>query len=71
MPEIQLRSYTINQWCDMRGYSRPHFYKMRRNGDAPDVIGQGKAQRITDQADARWIKLQEAKSKKRLARKAG
>ena len=60
-----LRSFTIGQWCTMRGYSRPYFYMLRRDGNAPDVIGTGKAQRITDAADARWVKRQE-----RLARKA-
>jgi hypothetical protein len=65
MQQIQIRSYTVAQWCEMRGYSRPYFYTLRKEGNAPDVIGQGKAQRITDQADARWVKRQES-----LARKA-
>jgi hypothetical protein len=65
-PKIDLRSYTVSQWCAMRGYSRPYFYTLRRDGNAPEVIGTGKAQRITDAADARWLKRQE-----RLARKAG
>ena len=69
--KIAKRSFTIIEWCAMRGYSRVYFYTLKKTGDAPDVIGTGKAQRITDQADARWIKLQEAKAKKRLARKAG
>jgi hypothetical protein len=40
----------------MRGYSRPYFYTLRKTGDAPDLIGTGKGQRITDAADARWLK---------------
>ncbi len=63
-PQIQRRSFTINQWCEMRGYSRMYFYKLRKTGDAPDVIGSDKAQRITDAADARWIKRMEQKAKK-------
>jgi hypothetical protein len=59
------RSFTINEWCAMRGYSRVFFYKLRKTGDAPDVIGEGKAQRITEHADARWLKRQEAKAKRR------
>jgi hypothetical protein len=67
--EIIPRSYTIGQWCVLRGYSRPHFYKLRKTKNAPDVIGEGKAQRITDMADARWLKAQERKAKaKRTAR---
>jgi predicted DNA-binding transcriptional regulator AlpA len=65
--QIQRRSFTINQWCEMRGYSRMHFYNMRKTGDAPETIGEGKAQRITDAADARWVKRQETKAKARKA----
>ena len=46
-----------------RGYSRGYFYKLRYEGNAPDVIGTDKATRITDAADARWLKKQEAKAK--------
>jgi predicted DNA-binding transcriptional regulator AlpA len=60
------RAFTINEFCDRWGYSRPHFYKMRKGGTAPATIGQGKAQRISLEAEARWLKRQE-----RLARKAG
>lgn len=59
------RSFTVGEWCAMRGYSRPFFYKLRRTGDAPNVIGAGKAQRITEQADARWLNRQEAKARRR------
>jgi hypothetical protein len=61
------RSFTIGEWCAMRGYSRPYFYTLRREGNAPDLIGSGKAQRITDAADARWIKRQEQKAKRMRA----
>ena len=48
----------------MRGYSRMYFYTLKKNGDAPDLIGEGKGQRITEQADARWLKRQEAKARR-------
>jgi hypothetical protein len=64
-PALAKRSFTVIEWCAMRGYSRPFFYILRKTGDAPDVIGKGKAQRITDTADARWVRKQERKSKKR------
>jgi predicted DNA-binding transcriptional regulator AlpA len=67
--KIAKRSFTVIEWCAMRGYSRPFFYTLKKTGDAPDTIGVGKAQRITDAADARWLKRQEAKAKR--ARKAG
>jgi predicted DNA-binding transcriptional regulator AlpA len=60
------RAFTINEFCDRWGYSRPHFYKMRHDGTGPDVIGTGKAQRISIESESRWLKRQE-----RLARKAG
>jgi hypothetical protein len=59
-----VRSFTISQWCAMRGYSRPYFSTLRKTGDAPDLIGTGKGQRITDAADARWLKAQERKARK-------
>jgi hypothetical protein len=61
---IQRRSWTVLEWCAMRGYARAYFYKLRKEKNAPDLIGEGKAQRITDAADARWLKRQEQKAKK-------
>jgi predicted DNA-binding transcriptional regulator AlpA len=61
-----VRAFTINGWCARWGYSRPHFYALRRDGNAPEVIGTGKAQRISLEAEARWLRKQE-----RLAKKGG
>jgi len=58
-----LESYTINQWCALRKYSRAEFYRMRNRGDAPLIIGQGRMSRITPDADAEWLKAQERKAK--------
>jgi hypothetical protein len=63
----QKRGFTISEFCERWGWSRPYFYAMRRAGDAPDVIGEGKGQRISDVAEARWLKRQEAKAKARKA----
>ena len=63
-PFFQRRSWTILEWCAMRGYARGYFYTLKKTGDEPDTIGEGKAQRITDAADARWVKRQEQKAKK-------
>jgi hypothetical protein len=54
-------SYTLNEWLALRKYSRAHWYRMV---DRPEVIGKGRAQRITAQADERWEKRQSEKSKK-------
>lgn len=64
MTEVQIRGFTINQFCARWQISRPYFYTLRKLGDAPDVIGEGKAQRITAEAEARWVKKQEQKAKR-------
>jgi hypothetical protein len=53
----------------MHGFTRVFFYKLRREGNAPDVFGEGKRSRISVQADGRWVRRQEAKTRKRA--KAG
>jgi hypothetical protein len=61
---VQRRSWTILEWCAMRGYARAYFYTLRREKNAPATIGEGKAQRITDDADRDWQRKQEQKAKK-------
>jgi hypothetical protein len=61
-----MESYTINQWCALRKYSRAEFYRMRDRGEAPLVIGEGKRSRITPTADAQWLAAQEAKARAKL-----
>jgi hypothetical protein len=58
------RAFTINQWCARWGYSRVHFYKLRGAGNAPEVIGTGKAQRISLESESRWLKRQERLAKR-------
>jgi hypothetical protein len=60
---IAAPSFTINQWCELRKYSRAEFYRMKARGDGPDTIGQGRMTRVTPGADAKWLKAQERKSK--------
>jgi hypothetical protein len=67
--KIAKRSFTVSEWTAMRGYSRVFFYTLKKRGDAPDTIGRGKAQRVTIEADARWLRKQEQKA--RRARRAG
>jgi hypothetical protein len=61
---IQRRSWTVLEWCAMRGYARAYYYTLRKEKNAPETIGEGKAQRITDAADKRWVKRQEKKARK-------
>lgn len=58
------RDMTINEWLHKRHLSRPHWYRMPPE-DKPDVIGEGKAQRITPRADQEWEARQIAKGKAR------
>jgi hypothetical protein len=60
---IAAPSYTINQWCELRKYSRAEWYRMRARGDGPEVIGAGRMTRVTPAADARWLRTQERKAK--------
>jgi len=60
---IAAPSFTINEWCALRRYSRAEFYRMKARGDGPDTIGQGRMTRIPPDADARWLKKQERKAK--------
>ena len=53
---------TVNEWCHRRGYSRATFYRLRKQGKAPRVIGKDKAQRITVKADAEWEAAREAEA---------
>jgi predicted DNA-binding transcriptional regulator AlpA len=58
------RAFTITEWCARFGYSRPHFYALRKLGQSPDVIGTGKGTRVTLEAEQLWLKRQERLAKK-------
>jgi hypothetical protein len=60
---IAAPSYTINEWCALRKYSRAEFYRMQQRRDGPDTIGKGRMRRITPGADAKWLRAQERKAK--------
>ena len=57
-------SYTLHEWLRLRKYSRAYWYRLTPE-DRPEVIGQGHAQRITAQADARWEKREERKAREK------
>ncbi len=60
-------SFTINEWLKLRRYSRAEWYRMKARGEGPNVIGEGRMQRITPESDARWLRQQERKSKQKSA----
>jgi hypothetical protein len=53
-------SFRLNEWLTRRGVSRAQWYRMP---DKPDVYGKGRMQRISSEADARWLKRQERNAK--------
>jgi hypothetical protein len=59
---IAAPSYTINEWLALRKYSRAEWYRMKTRGETPAVIGAGRMQRITPEADAKWLRAQERKA---------
>jgi hypothetical protein len=63
-------SLTINEWLALRKYSRAEWYRMKARGEAPDVIGAGRMQRITPEADTRWLRKQQRRAKAARHREA-
>jgi hypothetical protein len=55
-------SFRINEWLALRRYSRAEWYRMKARDEAPTVIGEGRMQRITPEADAKWLRAQERKA---------
>lgn len=51
-----MRSFSINQWCAMHGFSRSFFYKLQARGEAPETFKAGSVQRISEEANGAWIK---------------
>jgi hypothetical protein len=54
-------SYTLNEWLRLRKISRAQWYRTPQD-DKPDLYGKGRMQRISSEADARWLKRQERKA---------
>jgi hypothetical protein len=55
-------SYTLNEWLALRRYSRASWYRLKAVGNTPKLIGTGRLQRITAEADRRWLREQERKA---------
>jgi hypothetical protein len=53
-------SFTINEFCERHGFSRSFWYKLKRLGLTPDVTLLNKMQRITPDAERRWLAEREA-----------
>jgi hypothetical protein len=48
-------SFSINEFCQRHGFSRSFWYKLKRLGLTPDVTLLNNMQRITPDAEKRWL----------------
>jgi predicted DNA-binding transcriptional regulator AlpA len=55
-----MRSFSIEQWCEIHALSRSMFYKMAKQGTAPRTFKVGASTRISEQANDEWVKSLEA-----------
>jgi excisionase family DNA binding protein len=55
-----MRSYSVDEWCALHGFSRSFFYKMVSQGEAPATFRAGSCRRISENANAAWIAAREA-----------
>lgn len=64
-----MRSFSVDQWCEMHDLSRSFFYKLAAKGKAPRTFDVGAARRISEQANAEWIAAREAAPREDATRK--
>jgi predicted DNA-binding transcriptional regulator AlpA len=60
--EVAMRSFSIDQWCEMHDLSRAFFYKLDKLGQAPKTFKVGRATRISETANNEWLAAREAES---------
>jgi predicted DNA-binding transcriptional regulator AlpA len=59
LSEADMKTYRLNQWLEMRGYSRAFFYKLAAQGLAPRTVKVGRTVTITEEADREWLAAHE------------
>jgi predicted DNA-binding transcriptional regulator AlpA len=59
---IPMKCYNLDDWLKLRSISRPHWYKLVKDGRAPNFFYVGRRVKITEQADTEWLqaRMQEA-----------
>jgi predicted DNA-binding transcriptional regulator AlpA len=60
MGSHNVRSFSIDQWCEMHNLSRAFFYKLASQGEAPKTFKVGRATRISEAANNEWLAAREA-----------
>jgi predicted site-specific integrase-resolvase len=59
---------TIGEWCKMHSISRGTYYLLRKEGKAPRTIMCRSRPRITEEANAEWIRAREEEEPKSAVR---
>lgn len=54
-----MQSLTIPEWCARHKLSRATFYNLARVGKAPRIMKAGRSVRISEAADAEWLRARE------------
>lgn len=57
-----MKSYSLDQWLALHSLSRPFWYKLVNRGEAPRAFRVGRCVRISEEANAEWLKAREAAS---------
>jgi predicted DNA-binding transcriptional regulator AlpA len=60
--QTKLRSYSLREWCTMRGISIAMFYKLQESGSAPTSYKVGAKRFISSEADKEWLQAREAEN---------
>jgi predicted DNA-binding transcriptional regulator AlpA len=55
-----MRSFSIDDWCALHGFSRSFFYKLCSQGEAPKNFKVGRTTRISETANNEWLAAREA-----------
>ncbi len=55
----------LQEWCALYGFSRGHYYDLKKRGKAPRAFKSGARDIITAEADAEWRREREAESQAR------
>jgi excisionase family DNA binding protein len=58
--EVAMRSFSVDEWCQLHGFSRSFFYKLATQGEAPKTFKIGRCTRISEAAATEWMAAREA-----------
>jgi predicted DNA-binding transcriptional regulator AlpA len=55
-----MRSFSVDEWCQLHGFSRAFFYKLEAKGEGPKSFKVGRCKRISEAAAVEWIAARES-----------